>query len=64
MSKLDCGSDETSHPLFQFLASEATGGPITWNFAKFLCDKDGMVVKRYAPPVNPLSFEQDILALL
>jgi glutathione peroxidase len=68
MGKLDCGSDPTSHPLFLFLTTKMgsgiLGGSIKWNFTKFLCDKDGIPVKRYGPPESPLSFEKDIVAML
>jgi glutathione peroxidase-family protein len=40
------------------------GDDITWNFAKFLVKGDGSVDKFYGPKQNPLSFEQDIVALL
>lgn len=34
------------------------------NFAKFLCDSNGIPIKRFAPNENPLSFEEDIVSLL
>ena len=37
---------------------------IKWNFTKFLADREGNVVKRYAPTSNPMDFEADITALL
>ena len=64
MGKLDCSGDASSHPLFQYLSSEANGGPIKWNFAKFLCNGDGVMVKRYTPRDAPLSFEADIVSML
>jgi glutathione peroxidase len=39
-------------------------GDIKWNFTKFLVDKEGNVVKRYAPTDKPEDMENDILALL
>ena len=39
-------------------------GDIKWNFTKFLVDRDGNVIKRYAPTTNPADFEADIAALL
>ena len=33
------------------------------NFAKFLCDSNGIPIKRYAPNENPLSFEQDLVSV-
>lgn len=56
-----------AHPLFQHLTSEAKGllgQTVKWNFTKFLVDREGNVVKRYAPADNPLKAEKDILALL
>ncbi|MBX3411992.1 MAG: glutathione peroxidase [Pirellulales bacterium] len=44
-------------PLYEFLTSEETNpkfaGPIKWNFEKFLLDRDGKVIARFAPPVSP-----------
>jgi len=37
---------------------------IKWNFTKFLVDKEGGVVKRYAPTTKPEDIEKDILKLL
>ena len=42
------------------LGSEA----IKWNFTKFLVDKDGNVVERYAPNAEPASFAKDVEKLL
>lgn len=59
------GSD--AHPLFQHL-TEATKGilgkAIKWNFTKFLVDKKGNVVNRYAPKTTPKSFEDEIKGYL
>jgi glutathione peroxidase len=44
-------------PLYQFLtdkqANPNTGGPIRWNFTKFLVDRDGKIVQRFEPDVTP-----------
>jgi glutathione peroxidase len=57
-----------AHPLYQFLKKEAKGllgsEAIKWNFTKFLVDKDGKVVGRYAPTDKPESIEKDVAALL
>jgi len=37
---------------------------ILWNFTKFLVSRDGTVVKRFAPVVEPASFEKDIEEML
>jgi glutathione peroxidase len=53
------GADKT--PLYQFLtdkeANPSTGGAIGWNFAKFLADKNGKVIARFASKVTPESAE-------
>ncbi len=56
-----------AHPVFQWLRSESgglLGDAIKWNFTKFLVDREGRVVRRYAPTVDPADIEADILALL
>ncbi|KAG7016963.1 putative phospholipid hydroperoxide glutathione peroxidase [Cucurbita argyrosperma subsp. argyrosperma] len=40
------------------------GDGIKWNFSKFLVNKDGKVVDRYAPTTSPLSIEKDVKKLL
>lgn len=52
-----------AHPLFQLLTEETKGllgKSVKWNFTKFLVDRDGHVIKRYAPTDNPLKSEKDI----
>src|SRR5580700_5353574 len=48
-------------PLYRFLtdtsAHPKTGGEIQWNFTKFLVDRDGKVMQRFEPEVEPLSRE-------
>ncbi|KAL5848208.1 hypothetical protein ACOSQ4_006221 [Xanthoceras sorbifolium] len=54
-------------PLYKFLKSEKggfLGDAIKWNFTKFLVDKEGKVVERYAPTTSPLKIEKDIQNLL
>ncbi|KAF8033019.1 hypothetical protein BT93_D1798 [Corymbia citriodora subsp. variegata] len=54
-------------PLYKHLKSskgELFGDGIKWNFSKFLVDKEGNVVNRYAPTTSPLSFEKDVKKLL
>ncbi len=50
---------EDMHPLYQCLTSPETngefGGPITWNFNKFLIDKDGTIIARFPSEVDPLA---------
>ncbi|KAF8380257.1 hypothetical protein HHK36_027741 [Tetracentron sinense] len=64
--KVDVNGDKAS-PVYKFLKSSKGGifgDGIKWNFAKFLVDKDGHVVDRYAPTTSPLSIEKDIKKLL
>ncbi|MHA0856572.1 glutathione peroxidase [Paenibacillus sp. CMAA1364] len=56
-----------AHPLFDYLTQHSKGllsKKIKWNFTKFLIDKEGNVVGRYAPTHQPQALEQDILQLL
>lgn len=58
---------ENAHPLYKYLKNEAKGilnKEIKWNFAKFLIDSEGNVVKRYAPITTPLKLKDDIEKLL
>lgn len=41
-----------------------TDGDIKWNFTKFLVDRNGNVIKRYAPVIEPEEIEKDIKDLL
>lgn len=63
MEKIDVNG-KTEHPLYKFLKEHAPGvlgsEAIKWNFTKFLIDKKGNVVKRYAPSVNPADISTDI----
>ncbi|MBP2097638.1 glutathione peroxidase [Enterococcus rivorum] len=61
-SKIDVNG-ENEDPLYTFLKQERggmLGSKIKWNFTKFLVDKTGNVVKRYAPTVEPKDIEEDI----
>lgn len=54
-------------PLFAYLTKAAPGtlgSAIKWNFTKFLIDRDGNVVKRYAPKTNPLKMTDEIESVL
>jgi len=56
-----------AHPLFKHLTSEAKGllgQSVKWNFTKFLVDREGNVIKRYAPKDSPAKAEDDIAKLL
>lgn len=61
-AKIDVNGDN-AHPLYKYLKAKQKGllgNKIKWNFSKFLCDKDGQPVKRYAPTTGPLSCTKDI----
>ncbi len=66
-SKIEVNGEAT-HPLFAALKRAAPGllgsQAIKWNFTKFLVDRDGEVVRRYAPVVAPASIAGDIEAAL
>jgi glutathione peroxidase len=57
-----------AHPLYQWLKGEKAGvlgtEAIKWNFTKFLVDRDGRPVKRYAPTDTPEKIDKDVAALL
>lgn len=57
-----------AHPLFTYLTENAPGmmgsKAIKWNFTKFLIDREGSVVKRFAPQTKPFEIERDIKELL
>ena len=65
--KVDVNGD-AADPLWQHLKQQQSGllgsRGIKWNFTKFLVDKEGKVVGRYAPTVSPESLEKDIERLL
>lgn len=65
-AKIDVNG-KNAHPLFQFLKQEqggVLGDDIKWNFTKFLIDRNGKVVKRYAPTTNPAKMKPDIEKVL
>ena len=57
-----------AHPLYKFLTHEKRGilgtANIKWNFTKFLIDRAGKVVARYAPVTKPKDLEKPIAKLL
>jgi glutathione peroxidase len=64
--KIEVNGDK-AHPLYQYLRREKSGlfgSAIKWNFTKFLIDRSGKVVGRYAPTATPESLTRDIEALL
>ncbi|HYF57919.1 MAG TPA: glutathione peroxidase [Burkholderiaceae bacterium] len=57
-----------AHPLWKWLKAEKPGAlgieAIKWNFSKFLVDREGRVVERYAPTTEPEAIAADIERLL
>lgn len=57
-----------AHPLWKWLKEQKTGflglDGIKWNFTKFLIDRHGHVVKRYAPTDTPEKIEDDVTQVL
>jgi glutathione peroxidase len=66
-SKVDVNG-ENAHPLYQYLKESLPGilgsKAIKWNFTKFLIDRSGKPVKRFAPNDRPLDFLNEIKKLL
>jgi glutathione peroxidase len=66
-AKIEVNGPNT-HPVYRFLKSEAPGllgtTSVKWNFTKFLVDRSGRVVKRYASTDAPKKIEADVKELL
>ncbi|MEP4889220.1 MAG: glutathione peroxidase [Aliiglaciecola sp.] len=59
---------KNASPLYEFLKAQAPGvlgsKSVKWNFTKFLVNKEGKVMGRYAPKTKPEAIQKDIEALL
>ncbi|PGS46996.1 glutathione peroxidase [Bacillus sp. AFS041924] len=59
---------EKADPLFKYLSKKAPGimglKSIKWNFTKFIIDKKGEVIERFAPQTNPQEMKSTIEKLL
>jgi glutathione peroxidase len=65
-AKIDVNG-ESAHPLYEYLKrarSGLLGASIKWNFTKFLIDRSGRAVARYAPTAKPEGLTEEIEALL
>ncbi len=66
-TKIDVNGPD-AHPLYQYLKQQAPGilgsKGIKWNFTKFLVDRDGKVVGRFAPTDKPDAIRGEIEKLL
>ena len=61
-AKVDVKGSE-AHVLFRYLTNNSKGilgSGIKWNFTKFLINKKGDVINRYAPTTKPEALEEDI----
>ena len=67
MRKVEVNGDNAS-PLYDWMKGEAKGvlgsKSVKWNFTKFLIDREGQVVNRFAPQDSPASLEKHIEKLL
>ena len=65
--KVDVNGDG-AHPLFKYLKAACPGvlgsQAIKWNFTKFLINRAGLPVHRYAPTTSPAALGEDIESLL
>lgn len=65
-AKVDVNGDD-AHPLFKWLREQKSGvlgNRVKWNFTKFLVDRSGQVVDRFAPTVKPEKLTDDIEKVL
>ncbi|GJM79217.1 hypothetical protein HMSSN139_17130 [Paenibacillus sp. HMSSN-139] len=66
-AKIDVNGEQ-AHPLYRYLREHTPDpydtGDIEWNFAKFLVDREGAIVKRYSARTEPAEIEPDLRALL
>lgn len=65
-TKVDVKGDQ-AHPLFKYLTDQTSGvlnDQIKWNFTKFLINRDGLVIDRFAPQTKPSKLERDIESAL
>lgn len=66
LEKIDVNG-ANAHPLFVWLRQECPGlfgTTIKWNFTKFLVDRQGRALSRFAPMTNPSSLQHKIEELL
>ncbi len=55
-----------ANDVYKYLTSKDSGfpGKIKWNFTKFLIDRNGNVVNRFAPNVKPEKFDEEVAKLM
>lgn len=67
MFKKICVNGENEEPLYTYLKSQkggVMGSKIKWNFTKFLVDREGNVIERFAPTTTPEQIDEKVAALL
>lgn len=65
-SKIDVNG-ENEEPLYTYLKSQqggVLGSKVKWNFTKFLVDKEGKVVDRFAPTTKPEAIDKEVEKLI
>lgn len=66
-AKIDVNGDK-AHPLYKWLKSEKSGflgtEGVKWNFTKFLVNREGEVIRRYAPTDTPEKIDRDLDGVL
>ena len=65
-SKIEVNGENT-HPIYKFLKSKLKylfGSRIRWNFEKFLIDRNGKPIKRFAPWVKPEKIDEYLLKII
>ncbi|MFM2070811.1 MAG: hypothetical protein RLZZ623_1074 [Actinomycetota bacterium] len=62
--KIEVNGDHACELYTWLKSQQGDGADITWNFEKFLVDRDGNVVKRYSPATTPEDIAGDIAELL
>ncbi|WPK11477.1 glutathione peroxidase [Lysinibacillus louembei] len=67
MHEIVAVNGDAAHPLFKLLTEETKGllgKSVKWNFTKFLVDRNGQIIKRFAPTDKPLKLEEEIASYL
>lgn len=65
-AKIEVNGDNAD-PLFTYLKSKKNGilgNDVKWNFTKFLVDRDGNVIERFAPVIKPEKIDKKIFELI
>ena len=62
-SKIEVNGDGACE-LYRWLREQSGGADISWNFEKFLLDRDGNVVERFSPMTTPEDLREKVVALL